>query len=81
MLIRKTSKNRLTLPKEVADRFPGIDLFDVTVERNKIVLVPVRVTPITSSLESVREKMERLGIVEGDVSNAVCWARKKRGRN
>ena len=32
MLAKKTSKNQLTLPKEVADKFPGTDYFDVRVE-------------------------------------------------
>jgi hypothetical protein len=78
MLAKKTAKNQLTLPKEIADRFPGVDLFDATVEQNRIVLVPVKVTPITSSLEGIREKMEKLGITEGDVADAVAWARKKK---
>jgi len=78
MLAKKTTKNQLTLPKEIADRFPGVDLFDATVERNRIVLVPVKVTPIATSLESIREKMEKLGISEGDVVDAVAWARKKK---
>ena len=78
MLAKKTTKNQLTLPKEIADRFPGVDLFDATVERNRIVLVPVKVTPIATSLESIREKMEKLGIGEGDVVDAVAWARKKK---
>lgn len=78
MLAKKTTKNQLTLPKEIADRFPGVDLFDATVERNRIVLVPVKVTPITQSLEGIREKMEKLGINEGDVADAVAWARKKK---
>ena len=78
MLAKKTSKNQLTLPKEIAERFPGVDLFDATVERNRIVLVPVKMTPIGLSLESIREKMEKLGITEGDVTDAVVWARKKK---
>jgi bifunctional DNA-binding transcriptional regulator/antitoxin component of YhaV-PrlF toxin-antitoxin module len=78
MLAKKTTKNQLTLPKEIADRFPGVDLFDATVERNRIVLVPVKVTPIATSLESIREKMEKLGLSEGDVVDAVAWARKKK---
>ena len=78
MLAKKTAKNQLTLPKEIADRFPGIDLFDAKVERNRIVLVPVKVTPITASLESIREKMEKLDISEGDVADAVAWTRKKK---
>jgi hypothetical protein len=76
MLAKKTSKNQLTLPKGIADRFPGVDLFDATVEENRIVLVPVKLTPITASLDSIREKMEKLGITEGDVADAVKWARK-----
>ncbi len=78
MLAKKTSKNQLTLPKDIADRFPGIDLFDATVEENRIVLVPVKLTPITASLDSIRDKMEKLGITEGDVTDAVKWARKNR---
>ncbi len=78
MLAKKTSKNQLTLPKEIANRFPNVDLFDATVEDNRIVLVPVRVTPITASLEGIRDKMEKLGIAESDVTDALAWARKKR---
>jgi hypothetical protein len=78
MLAKKTSKNQLTLPKDIADRFPGVDLFDATVEENRIVLVPVKLTPITASLDSIREKMEKLGITEGDVADAVKWARKNK---
>lgn len=77
MLAKKTSKNQLTLPKEIANRFPNVDLFDATVEDNRIVLVPVRVTPITASLEGIRDKMEKLGIAEQDVTDAVAWVRKK----
>jgi hypothetical protein len=78
MLAKKTSKNQLTLPKEIANKFPNIDLFDATVENNRIVLVPVRVTPITASLEGIRDKMTTLGIDEQDVTAAVAWARKKK---
>ncbi len=78
MLAKKTIKNQLTLPKEIADRFPGIDLFDATVEENRIVLVPVKVTPVAVSLEKIRDKMERLGIGEKDVRDAVDWARKNK---
>jgi hypothetical protein len=71
MLARKTSKNQLTLPKEVVGNFPGIDLFDASVENNRIILTRVRIVPIDSSLENIRKKMECLGIVENDVTEAV----------
>jgi hypothetical protein len=76
MLARKTSKNQLTLPKEVVGNFPGIDLFDASVENNRIILTPVRIVPVMASLENIRKKMECLGIVENDVTEAVQWARK-----
>jgi len=75
MLARKTSKNQLTLPKEIVGNFPGIDLFDAMVEDNRIVLTPVKVTPMTISLEGIREKIRKLGIDEKDVTEAVEWAR------
>jgi hypothetical protein len=78
MLAKKTSKNQLTLPKEIADKFPGVDLFDAQVESNRIVLVPVRITPVTSTLEGIRDKMEKLGIGEGDISEAIRRARGRR---
>jgi hypothetical protein len=76
MLTRKTSKNQLTLPKEVVGNFPGIDLFDACVENNRIILTPVRIVPVDTSLETIRKKMKDLGIVENDVTEAVQWARK-----
>ena len=76
MLAKKTSKNQLTLPKEIVGNFPGIDFFDATIEENRIVLTPVKVTPVTVSLASVRAKMKKLGITPEDAVEAVKWARK-----
>jgi hypothetical protein len=76
MLARKTSKNQLTLPKEIVGNFPGIDLFDATVEENRIVLTPVKVVPVTASLAAVRAKMKELGLRPKDATEAVRWARK-----
>jgi len=78
MLTKKTSKNQLTLPKEIVKEFPDVDYFDAKVKGHVIVLTPVRITPIDSSIELIREKMERLGIAETDVRDAVTWARKKK---
>lgn len=76
MLAKKTSKNQLTLPKEIVGNFPGIDLFDAVVENHRIVLTPVKVTPLHASLDSIRDKIQKLGIDENDVSEAVKWARR-----
>ena len=78
MLCKKTSKNQLTLPKEIANTFPETDYFEISVKDRKIVLVPVKITPADATLEGVRDKLERLGIQESSVAGAVKWARKKR---
>ena len=78
MLAKKTSKNQLTLPKEIVKEFPGIDYFDAKVKGRAIVLTPVKITPMDTNIELIREKMARLGIAETDVCDAVKWARKGR---
>ncbi len=78
MLAKKTSKNQVTLPKKIADEFPGVEYFDVAINNDKIIMEPVKITKVGGSLGKVREKMKRLGIVEKDVSGAVRWARKRK---
>jgi hypothetical protein len=75
MLAKKTSKNQLTLPKEIVGNFPGVDLFDAVVEDHRIVLTPVKVIPLNASLDGIREKIRKLSIDENDVTEAVKWAR------
>lgn len=77
MLAKRTSKNQLTLPKEVVNEFPGVEYYDVKVEDRKIVLTPVKIIPEKGNLEEIREKIEKLGIRENDVIDAIKWARKK----
>ena len=77
MLAKKTSKNQITLPKPVAEAFPDAEYFDVRVQNNKILLMPVRIAPAESVLDGVREKMKKLGITPKDVPGAIRWARRK----
>lgn len=78
MLAKKTSKNQLTLPKDVARKFPDIEYFDVTVKNRKIILMPVKITPAEQTLEAIRDKMEKLGIQKKDIAEAIQWARKRK---
>ena len=73
MLAKLTSKNQLTLPKAVISGFPDIDYFDVAEENGRIVLTPVQVT----RADAVRAKQAELGLPDGDVADAVAWARRK----
>ena len=78
MLAKKTSKNQLTLPKEIVREFPDTDYFDVTVKERTIILMPVKIIHADMTLEGIRGKLKKLGITEGEVAEAVKWARKKR---
>ena len=72
-IAKKTSKNQITLPRAVIERFPGVDYFEAREENGRIVLCPVR----PGWADEVRAKLAALGIEEGDVEAAVRWARSK----
>jgi hypothetical protein len=71
MLAKLTVKNQLTLPKAVATQFSGVEYFDVSTDGSAITLKPLR----PSRIEEVWAHIEKLGITELDVSDAVAWAR------
>ncbi len=77
MLVKKTSKNQITLPKEVLKQIPETDYFEVKVEDGKIVLIPARVIPARISIESIREKIKRRGLTKKVIDEALKWAREK----
>lgn len=72
MLAKITVKNQLTLPKAVATRFAGVEYFEVSTDGASITLRPLQ----RSRVDEVWAQMEKLGITERDVDDAVRWARK-----
>jgi len=71
MLAKLTVKNQLTLPKAVVTRFGGVEYFDVSTDGEAITLKPLR----HSRLDEIWAHLEKLGITEQDVNDAVHWAR------
>ena len=71
MLAKLTSKNQLTLPKSAVQAVGAAEYFDVEVRDGQIVLTPVRI----QRGDAVRAKLAALGLGEGDVADAVRWAR------
>lgn len=71
MLAKLTVKNQLTIPKAVVTRFAGVEYFDVSTDGSAITLKPLR----RSRIEEVWAHLEKLGITEQDVNDAVRWAR------
>ena len=75
MLAKRTYKNQITIPKAVMAGFEGIEYFDVQEKQGAIILKPVMVQSREEELETIRGKIEALGITEKDVKAAVLWAR------
>jgi hypothetical protein len=71
MLAKMTVKNQLTLPKAVVTQFRGVEYFDVSTDGVSITLRPLQ----RSRAGEVWAHLEKLGITEQDVSDAVAWAR------
>ena len=51
MLTKKTSKNQLTLPKEIVKEFPDISYLEAEVADRKIVPTPVKMKPVDAKLK------------------------------
>jgi hypothetical protein len=75
MLAKLTSKNQLTLPRDIVKEFKGIEYFDADIRDGRIVLAPVRMKPVDADLTGIRMKMEKLGVSSDDVAEAIRWAR------
>ena len=75
MLTKKTSRNQITIPKSIANKFSDTTYFDVQLTDKYIVLKPVRIDTTGGTLEKVRSKMGKLGITEKDIKEAIAWTR------
>ena len=73
MLAKVTSKNQLTLPKAILQQIGDVEYFDVQADKGKIVLTPMRVYPA----DTIRNKLQDLGITENDIADAISYARQR----
>ena len=72
MLVKRTARNQITLPRKIADRFRDANYFRVSLDGDRIVLEPVR----SDRAFEMRKRLEQLGITEQDITDAVAWARR-----
>ena len=72
VIAKRTTRNRITLPKALVSRFPDVKYFDVRESDGEIILKPIKVR----DLESVYDKVELQGVTEKDVGEAVRWVRR-----
>ena len=71
MLAKLTSKNQLTPSKAVLSNFKDPEYFEVVEGNGRIVLTPVRSTPVGP----VRAKLAERVLSEADIAEAVAWSR------
>ena len=74
MLAKKTSKNRITLPKAIVKQLPEVEYFEVSLRKGEVVLRPVEVSVPGERLKAVRAKIKALGLTEQDVHRAIRLA-------
>lgn len=75
MLAKITSKNQVTIPKKIMEKFPGVKYMEVEFEDGVILLRPVQ--GFDTDLGKIRKKMEMLNLDANSVQEAVKWAREK----
>ena len=75
MLAKLTSKNQITIPKKIIEKFPDTRHFNVDIQNGAIELPPL--VTYDTDLSRIRSKMEQLGITGDTVAEALAWARKK----
>ena len=75
MLAKITTKNQITIPKKIIDHLPDVKYFDVELKDGLVLLKPLRVYDV--NLEQIRSKLNKLGLKENSVKEAIQWARKK----
>ena len=76
MLAKRTSKNQITIPKDVIKRFEDVEYFDIYCRDDEIVLKPVLVRDRAERLARIRQKVAALGGTSADVKDAIRAARK-----
>ena len=75
MLIKKSVKNQITLPKAIVDRLPKTDYFEVSLRGGEVLLRPVVIESKGAKLDRIRKKIKALGLTEKDVDAAIRWVR------
>ena len=75
MLAKLTAKNQITIPKDVLSKLPKVEYFDMEYKDGVILMKPLKV--FDADLAVIRKKMQKLGLSEECVAEAVRWARSK----
>ncbi len=77
LLIKKTTKNQVTIPKALLGKLEPTDYFEAEVAGDTLVLRPVKVVEMVD-IDKVRDRLRRRRVRPDEVQKAVDWARKSK---
>ena len=77
MLIKKTARNQVTLPKALLARVASTDYFEAEVAGDSLVLRPVKVVEMVD-IDKVRDRLRRRRVKAAEVEKAVSWTRENK---
>ena len=75
MIAKMTSKHQITIPKKIIEQLPDVEYFEVELKDGIVMFKPLRV--YDTSLAKIRTKINKLGLEENTVKEAIEWARSK----
>ena len=73
MLVKVTSKNQITIPKKIMEKFPATQYFEIESIEDAVLLKPLKI--YDARLDQIRGKIDKLGLKRSSISEAVKWAR------
>jgi hypothetical protein len=77
LLIKKTAKNQVTIPKALLGRLISTDYFEADVAGDVLVLRPVKVVEMVD-IDKIRDRLRRRRVRADEVDKAASWARKNK---
>jgi hypothetical protein len=77
LLIKKTARNQVTLPKALLAELAASDYFEAEVVGDVLALRPVKVVEMVD-IDKVRTRLKRGRVRADEVEQAVNWARKNK---
>ena len=75
MLAKLTTKNQITIPKQIIDQIPEARYFDVELNGEVVVMKPLKI--YDTDLEKIRSKIKKMGLKPDCVAEAVKWTRSR----
>ncbi len=77
MLIKKTAKNQVTIPKALLAKLASTDYFEADVAGDVLVLRPVKVVEMVD-IDTIRDRLKRRQFKADEAGRAVGWARENK---